>query len=479
MIKYYIFIIFGIILYLLSNLHEKFEAVSECNCRDSDDQPIYDRENCLNVFDMNEFGNVIARLDSDGLQCEFKDPLQYMHDNVVVQQRVCEIGDTNLRCMVQYYDGIGGSCQTNTLFLYYLFIGFPLEEEDIVWLNRFNFDLSKPYIILMVHNYLLNRSIMRSTLYDLRLNPNDINFVDITKESLRFHNLYQVILKFFVHPYNGKYESLNFNHTILIYISSVEETRKYSSYRFPNSSHRCIWLIDGCNRIFTPAEFTVEEEYEEDFARSIIWIYIEGILKRQDSDMPIYKEIFLSDFRRDYFYGHVKILQIGTLNEGEHIPELGENGFIDKPCKPNDPDNPDFDHCNNFSIERLTCKTLSEDESRCVLVNGKYQYCDISGHCYDNSACIVDNDYGGFEHSFYHSKLGMDQGKIDSDIAKSNPKCLPTGELNRPCNRDRTCNDGLVCVNSIGQDSLGYPKLPICISEQPTLCAANTTCNIM
>ena len=73
MIKYCIFIIFGIILYLLLNLHEKFEAVGECNCRDSNNQPIYDRENCLNVFDMDEFGNVIPRLDSNGLPCVYKD----------------------------------------------------------------------------------------------------------------------------------------------------------------------------------------------------------------------------------------------------------------------------------------------------------------------------------------------------------------------------------------------------------------------
>ena len=90
MIKYCIFIIFGIILYLLSNLHEKFEAVGECNCRDSDDQPIYDRDNCENIG-MTEVASYsqepprrIPRFNSNGMPCVYKEPLQYMHDNVMV-----------------------------------------------------------------------------------------------------------------------------------------------------------------------------------------------------------------------------------------------------------------------------------------------------------------------------------------------------------------------------------------------------------
>ena len=486
MIKYSIFIIFGIILYLLFNLHEKFEAVGECNCRDSDDQPIYDRENCLNVFDMNEFANVIPRLDSNGLPCVYTQPLKFMHDNVMVPQRVCERGDTNLRCMVQYYNSIGGSCQINTLFLYYLFIGFPLRREDIEWLNRFNFNLANPDIILMVHNYLLNRSIMRSTLYDLRLNPNDINFVHITKESLRLHNLYQIGINFVVKP-NDRYKPLNLYHTILIYISSVEETNRYKPNSFPysGSTRRCIWLIDGCNRYFKLANFTVEGKSEQNLAPSIIWIYIQNKLESKNYDMPTHTDIFMKDFHSgNFFISSVEILQIGTLNEGEDIPELGETGFIDKLCNPDNPDNPDLDHCNNFSteLEPLTCKTLSDVESRCVLVDNEYQYCDdTSLYCNnDDFACIVDNDYGDFEQSFYRSQLRMDQVEIDSDIAKSNPKCLPTGKLNRPCKRYKypllsRCNDGLVCVNSIGQDSLGNPKLPTCRPNTLLNCAASFT----
>lgn len=481
MIKYSIFIIFGIILYLLLNLHEKFEAVGECNCRDSDDQPIYDRENCENIG-MTEVASYsqepprrIPRFNSNGMPCIYKDPLQYMHDNVMVQQRVCEIGDTNLRCMVQFYDSkIGGSCQTNTLYLYYLFIGFPLRREDIEWLNRFNFNLADAKVFLMVNNYLLNRSIMRSTLYSLRLNPNNLGFADLNKENLTLHNLYQLLIDFEVKNTN-LYKSFTFIHILLLYVSSVNDQKR-------------IWLIDGCNKSFLPFPTTIDNADNENLQLEIVWQLINGEVQTTD-DVALTQRDFMNSFRNghsDNFENNVKILQIGTLNEGESIPELGETGFIDKACNPVNPDNPDLDRCNNNFIrsERplLTCVELNKEdrppESRCVVQNTKFQFCsETSRYCLKDSACIVDNDYGGFEYSFYHTQLLMNRAEIDSDIAKSNPKCLPTGELNRPCDIDRKCNHDLVCVNSEERDSLGNPKLPICIREQPTQCAAN--CNIM
>lgn len=507
MIKYYFFIIFGIILYLLSNLHEKFEAVEACNCRDSDDQPIYDRDNCENIG-MTEVASYsqepprrIPRFNSNGMPCVYTNPLQFMYDSVIVDERVCERDSTNLSCMIQFYDSIGGSCQINTLYLYYLFIGFPLTSDDIEWLNRFNFFLPIIYIRTYVNNYLLNRSIMRDTLYSLRLNPNNLRFKELDITDLRVNNLYQIDIIFKINKNRNQLfgpPNFTFNHALLLYVATIEEVQNFSQTNSHSDidtnleilqrhrsdyNERCLIIIDGCHKKFNLLLFTLDEITNpfRELNLQILWYYIKDDLT-STSDIPITKEYFFQEYDTRFFSFKIAVLYLDTLNEDESIPEKGETGFIDKFCNIDG-------SCNNFNFEidydQLVCgrikgKKDKPDEYRCVVQNTEFQFCDPNEPCNNpDFACIVDNDYGGFEHSFYHSELGMTKEVIDSDIAKSNPKCLPTGRNYRPCDSDRKCIDGLACVNIEERDSLGKPKLPICIREESTQCAANTTCNIM
>tara|TARA_B110000902_G_C14235469_1_gene560433 strand:- start:194 stop:1705 length:1512 start_codon:yes stop_codon:yes gene_type:complete len=503
MIKYY-FIIFGIILYLLLNLHEKFEAVGNCNCKHDSGEIIYDRDTCTT----SPFLGVGNRLDLSGDPCIYKEPLQYMHDSVMVNPSVCERGDTSLRCMVDYYDSVGGSCQTNSLFLYYLFIGSPLREQDIEWLNKFNFALSNILVYVHVTHYLLNRPIMRPTLNSLRLNPNKIDLVDLNKESLILHNLYQVSLQFKVLNTN-LYESLNFGHMVLIYVSNVEESNSYMGGIFPNKPYdnKCIWFIDGCNRTFTHLPVTLDDINNDDLKLKTIWQFIKHEVYTADHDHLIQRN-FENRFRNglsDDFEVSVRIIQYGILNPDETITDLGDTGFVDKPCNQDD-------SCNQITrtpilpFRTLNCQTfrpnvqldidptlnLAEQmahapqiEKRCVIQNSDFQYCSsnipddiaVTGiPCNNpNSACIVDNNY---ENSFYQNKLNMSIIDIESDIVKSYPKCLPTGGNHRPCNAG-VCDNGLRCDYNIENDRFGRPKLPICIPVEPAQCSTNTTCNIM
>ena len=483
MIKYYFFIILGIILYLLSNLHEKFEAVGECNCRDSDDQPIYSREECEFV----EEG--VQREDMDGLPCVYTELLQYMHDNVMVEQRVCERDNTSLRCMVQFYDSVvTGSCQINTLYLYYLFIGFLLTRDDIEWLNKFNFNLANPVVYLYVNNYLLNRPSMRDRLYSLRLNPNMLNYVNINVNNLKLHNLYQVVMNIKVNT--EVYKPYDVSHIALLYIATIEESRSElrregtftDIFEDKNVNDRCIWFIDGCNKIFIlvniiPSSYEdidnpdqhIIDSYTTNNLITFNFVNRDGDFQRSDGNDISFTN-FVTTIENDDLNIVVAILKIETLREDESIPE-GEIGFIDKACIKN---NDGTSNCNNISddpeLPLLTCETLrgiSEySEDRCVISNYAFQYCRPNDCIEPNFQCFIDGDYGTFEDSFYHKKLRMSREAIDSDIAKSNPKCLPiTGEHYRPCRNNDDCNDGLLCVPNSGTDRLGNRKLPICRNE--------------
>jgi len=212
MYKYLLFIILGILIFILYNRYDGFSIGNQF----------------MTTAYMNDASPPILVTTRD-----WKDPLIAIFDKIVKGQNFCM--GTEFGACAMYMNDDGGSCQINSITGLYSSIGSKFKESDINYIRSFGTALALNTNLYLVHDYLRNRESMKKLLVENGLDTTTESVQETSFNVLKSDRLYEIntafegrdplLVRYFTYDGSGSY----FGHSMLMYKTTILNMRSLVS----------------------------------------------------------------------------------------------------------------------------------------------------------------------------------------------------------------------------------------------------------